>query len=136
MFQPDEIKIEDFKEKAVYDHGFSEEKVLEIKAAHEELFKRVAGGHRMSLKEFKETMIPYIRIHRTEAFALNSTIKKVKEKAEKIPKPLKEKKLTKKAINLKINEIIMLMATGKTLSEEDQLFWNTHACNGRKNASV
>lgn len=121
---------------AVYDHGIPADKVDEIKQLHEALEKRVKnGGEPMSLEEFAQVQIPWLRIHRTEVFILNpEKPKKVaKEKVPKEPKALraskaskevKEKALTKKQIAAKLSEIIMKMAMGQALSEEDQVFFD------------
>lgn len=122
-----------------YSHGIEPSKVDSIIAAKIAIESRINnGGEPVTLEEFKEIIIPWLRIHRTTEFILNRPKeKKAKEprepkasrapKAPKEPKPVKEKKMTKKDIEKLLNSCIMKMATGQTLTSEEQEFFNQQA---------
>jgi len=129
------IKITDIQEKeTTYDHGFSEEEVLNIKAKYKELEAKVVEGYEVTLDEFKSIVVPHCRIHRTEQFILNP----VKVKEPKVPKEKKEKvikekvpkvkKLTQKQIKentAKLQKIIMKKAANLSLTEDELEFLKT-----------
>lgn len=132
---PFETTLPDEQDVTIYSHGIPPEKVDLIKQQKADLEKRVNnGGEAVTLDEFKEIVIPWLRIHRTEAFILNKPKekeKKVREPKEpkaprqpKAPKPPKEKKLTKKEIEKILNACIMKKALGQPLSEEEQAFFD------------
>ena len=74
--------------KPLYDHGFTPEEVIELTNKRNDLFDRIGKGHSTTLDEFKNIIVPYQRIYRTEQFILNP----IKEKKIKEPKAPKEKK--------------------------------------------
>lgn len=70
--------------------------------------------------------MPWNRIHRTEQFILHPPkVTKAKTTRARTAKP-KVKKLTKKAIQEKLNGIVFKQATGETLTDEEQVFFTTH----------
>lgn len=105
------------EEKPKYDHGYSEEEVLRIKQRREEIFKRDLYAEPVTTEEFKTIIVPFCRINRTEKFIL------APEKKPKAPKAPKEKKLTKKEIKLRMNNIIIAKAMGQSVSQEDEIFF-------------
>ena len=111
-------------EKPIYSHGFSESEVIKIKSEREAIYNRDILKNPVSIEEFKNVIVPWIRIHRTEEFILHP--EKIKVVREKKPKVIKEKKLTKKQIKDKITDIIMRMAAGEEISEEDSTFMNIY----------
>ena len=108
------------EEKPKYDHGYTEEEVLCIKQRREEIFKRDLYAEPVTTEEFKTIIVPFCRINRTEKFIL-APEKKVKE--PKAPKEPKAKKLTKKEIKLRMNNIIIAKAMGQSVSQEDEIFF-------------
>lgn len=107
----------------VYDHGFSEEQVMWIKQKKEEINKRDLNKFPVTLDEFKTIIVPWQRIHRTEEFILHP-VKVKKPRAPKAPKVVKPKKLTKKQIKDKLNDIIFKQATGEQLTTEETTFFD------------
>ena len=105
------------EEKPKYDHGYTEEEVLRIKQRREEIFKRDLYAEPVTTEEFKTIIVPFCRINRTEKFIL------APEKKSKVPKAPKEKKLTKKEIKLRMNNIIIAKAMGQSVSQEDEIFF-------------
>lgn len=105
------------EEKPKYDHGYTEEEVLRIKQRREEIFKRDLYAEPVTTEEFKTIIVPFCRINRTEKFIL------APEKKPKAPKAPKEKKLTKKEIKLRMNNIIIAKAMGQSVSQEDEIFF-------------
>lgn len=117
MFSPN-LLLESTVKK--YDHGFSDSEVIRIKREFELL--KESGGPK-SLQDFKRIVVPHIIITRTEEFILQEDkAKKSKANSSDKPKTVKEKKpkkLTKKQVQEKMNEIIHKMLTGVSLSEEE-----------------
>ena len=125
----------------MYSHGIDPQKVEFILEKKKEIEARINnGGEVVTLEEFKEIIIPWNRIHRTTEFILNKPkekVKKVREPKEpkapraprtaKEPKPPKEKKLTKKEVEKLLNSAIVKMATGQTLTEQEQQVFDEHA---------
>jgi hypothetical protein len=130
-----EVKpIELTEEPPKWTHGYADEQVIEIKQAYKNLEKKVLEGYKHTLEEFKNIVVPYRRIHRTEEFILNDKpekpkkekrISEPKERKVKEPKPVKEKKLTKKQIQEKLNEVIFKMSRGEALTEEEDSFFKS-----------
>jgi len=125
--EPEPIKL--------YDSGYTEEQIIDVKHKHAILIKRNLVTEPVTLDEFKFIIIPWQRINRTEVFNLNpEKVKVVKEKKAKEPstrKPREKKipgevKLSKKAIDIKISDIIFKMAVGEPLSEDDTRFFEQH----------
>jgi hypothetical protein len=118
-----------------YAHGVRPELVEDIKQQKVALEKRINnGGEPVSLDEFKEIVIPWIRIHRTEVFILNpekpkkeKKVKEVKPPKEKKATAPKEKKLTAKQVQARISAIVMAKAMGQIISEEDRMFFKEQA---------
>jgi len=111
------------KDKPTYDHGFTTNEVEYIKKTKQEIERRDLIEFPVTLKEFQEIIIPWNRIHRTEAFNLNVKDKKATTKRKTaVSKP----KQTKKAIEKKLNDIVFKQAAGKTLTEEETTFFNEH----------
>jgi len=118
-------------------HPFTDEQVEEIKAKYKELARNNFQG--ITLEDQKKVIIPHLVIHRTEVFNLKSVKEQEKEKA-KADRPVRtrkekevkdetlprEKKLTKKQYQDKLMGIIMGMATGQIISDEDKLFYDNH----------
>jgi hypothetical protein len=136
-FAPKGSLIPTESEQAVkYDHGYTEEQVILVTNARKELDKRDLVAFPVTLDEFKAIIIPFQRISRTTAFNLNPEKPKkvVKEKGEKLPatrkprvaKVVGEKKLTKKAIEEKLSDIIFKLATGTDITDEEQTFFTLH----------
>lgn len=122
----------------MYSHGIDPQKVEFILEKKKEIEARINnGGEAVTLEEFKEIIIPWNRIHRTTEFILNKPkekVKKVREpkepKAPRAPraaKEPKEKKLTKKEVEKLLNSAIIKMATGQTLTEQEQQVFDEHA---------
>jgi hypothetical protein len=102
------------EEEAKYIHGFSEVEVSRIKRERKEI-----EGKEITLEMFKNIVVPYLRITRTEAFNLN--VEKVKP--PKIPKPPKPPKPpTKAALKKKHKLLINNVKEGITVSEEEVNF--------------
>lgn len=115
-----------------YSHGFTDIEAAELKAAHNKLGKRNLSEEPVTLQEFRDIVVPYLRIVRTTAFNLNPEkikpvkipkIPKVKEPKVKEPKV---KKLTKKFIKEELSRLVFAQAIGETITEEDILFIATH----------
>ena len=109
-----------------YSHGFTPEQVEEIKAKKLSIEKRDLKKEPVTLDEFKTIIVPWNRIHRTEQFILNPKKEKAERKPreKKEPAPKKPKKLTKKHIQDKINDIVFKLAKGETISDEEQRFFD------------
>lgn len=105
-----------------YVHGYTDEEVARIKSQRDLIVSRDLFTNPVSLEEFKNVIIPFYRIQRTEVFKLQET----KVKVPKEPKPPKEKKLTKKAIQARITQLIFLKAAGGQWTEEDKKFMTIH----------
>ena len=110
-----------------YSHGFTDIEAAELKAAHNKLGKRNLSEDPVTLQEFRDIVVPYLRIVRTTAFNLNpEKIKPVKiPKIPKVKEP-KVKKLTKKFIKEELSRLVFAQAIGETITEEDILFIATH----------
>ena len=104
-----------------YSHGYSIERVDELKILKSAIELRDLGEQPVTLKEFKEVIVPWNRVHRVEQFVLFPE-KQAKEK--KTRAAAKPKKLTKKAIQDRLNTLIFAKATGKEITEEEQTFIN------------
>jgi len=113
----------------VYSHGVPPEQVEEVKKQKAELEKRIAnGGEPVTLEEFKNIVIPFLRIHRTEVFLL-TPVKEKKVREPRVPKEkvVKPKRLTKKAIKERIDAIIFKkFTTTEGVTEEEESFLNEH----------
>ena len=110
----------------LYDHGFTPEEVISITAKKKQLEKRNLSDEPVTLEEFKDIVVPFQRIQRTEVFNLNpEKEKKVRVLKEKVVKE-KVVRLTKKFIESKITEIVYKMARGEELLEEETEFFNKH----------
>lgn len=110
----------------LYDHGFTVEEVISITAKKKQLEKRNLSEEPVTLEEFKDIVVPFQRIQRTEIFNLNpEKEKKVRVLKEKVVKE-KVVRLTKKFIESKITEIVYKMARGEELLEEETEFFNKH----------
>jgi hypothetical protein len=124
-FTPNNILPEVVKPE--YNHGFSEEEVYNIEKAKEELGRRDLLAQPVTLEEFKNIIVPFLRIKRTEAFILNpikeKKVRVPREKLTKEPKPPKVKKLTKKEIKEKIDNLIFKKVMGEELTEEENIFF-------------
>lgn len=90
-----------------------------VDARYNELAIKVAKGYIITLDEFKTIVVPWIRQHREQQFVLH----KPKAKPVRIPKP---KKLTKKAIKEKLQDILYRLNFGEDVSEEDKEFFTAH----------
>lgn len=123
-FAPKSLNV--VAETKLYDHGFTPEEVITITAKKKELEKRNLAEEPVTLEEFKDIVVPYQRIQRTEVFNLNpEKEKKVRVIKEKVVKE-KVVRLTKKYIESKITEIVYKMARGEELLEEETEFFNKH----------
>ena len=107
-------------EQPTFDHGYTIEQVDELKLLKKAIELRNLGEQPVTLKEFKEIVVPWNRAHRGEQFVLFAE-KKATTK-EKKPRVAKPKKLTKKAIQDRLNDLIFKKATGKDITEEEQAF--------------
>ena len=122
-FAPTALNVTETK---MYDHGFTPEEVIDITAKKKELEKRNLAEEPVTLEEFKDIVVPFQRIQRTEVFNLNpEKEKKVRVIKEKVVKE-KVVRLTKKYIETKITEIVYKMARGEELLEEETEFFNKH----------
>ncbi len=121
----------------VYSSGYSEEEILLITIAHKKLSDRNLKIEPVTLEEFKTIVVPWQRIHRTEAFNLNpdkvKAVRQPKEPSARKPRASatdstepKVPKLTKKFIAEKLSDIIFQMAAGETISDGDMVFFTTH----------
>lgn len=120
-----------------YQHPFSDEDVTAIK----ERYKKLAANNfvGITLEDQKLTIIPHLVIHRTEVFRIKAEKEKAvkaskevkvrKEKEVKGERIVKEKKLTKKQYQDKLLGIIMQMAQGLVLNDEDKAFYDNHLSN-------
>ena len=118
----------------IYKHGYSDEQVDKIKEGKRTIDARDKLKHPPSLKEFREIIVPWNRIHRVEQFNLHPVkvqgVKKARAKSKvstlsrkTVPKA---KKLTKKQINDKIGEIVFKIAMKTELSKEEKSFYSEH----------
>jgi len=105
-----------------YTHGFSLEEETRIKEGKKAIEERDIVAEPVTLEEFKTIIVPWNRIYRTEQFILHPPKAAKKPRAVRVTKP-KVKKLTKKAIAEKINNIVFKIATGEEVSEEEQTFY-------------
>lgn len=112
---------------STYNHGFSPEEVLDITSRRNEIMKRDLKTNPLSIEE-QTLILKWCRINRTETFILNSKVKKEKSEKTKVEKVKKEKvkKLTKKEIKARITILIMKIAQGEQLSDEENIFYETH----------
>jgi len=120
----------------VYNHGFTPKEVEEIEARYFELFKRDLALEPTTLEEFKVTIVPWLRIHRTTCFNLfpdkPEKVKRVPK--EKVVKVKKEKVVKEKVVRGKPKNIFhpeeeteedicgllhFKQVTGKSLTEEE-----------------
>ena len=86
----------------------------ELDKTYAELGEKVAKGHVVTLKEFKEIVVPWVRSHREYMFELNIT----KEKVVKV---------TKKEIKAKLLEIVeKAMSSIESITEEDKTYISEH----------
>jgi len=113
-----------------YEHGYSEPEVDKIVKAMEGIKKRDLQLEPVTLEEMKDVVVPFQRIHRTTVFNLNPE-KPKKEPKERVAKEPKEKKprvkkLTAAEKKKKINDIVMKMATGQDLTQEEEEFFNAN----------
>lgn len=105
-----------------YDHGYSVEQVVKIKEEKQKIESRDLRENPVTLTEFKEIIVPWNRIHRVEAFNLNTVAKKVtKAKKATVAKP---KRMTKKAIAAKLEEIALKQLQDIALTEEETAFYD------------
>lgn len=105
-----------------YDHGYSVEQVVKIKEEKQKIESRDLRENPVTLTEFKEIIVPWNRIHRVEAFNLNTVAKKVtKAKKATVTKP---KRMTKKAIAAKLEEIALKQLQDIALTEEETAFYD------------
>lgn len=119
-FIPDTVLDE---KEEVYSHGFSEEEVTLITSRHKEIMKRNLFESPVTRDEFKNIIVPMIRITRTKAFIIKENKKETKKSSEsKTLKVPKEKKLTKKQKAEKTQLLLLKKLTGETLTEEEQAF--------------
>jgi hypothetical protein len=127
MFAPKSLVPEEPSK--LYEHGYTPEQVAIITANKKELERRNLSEVPVTLEEFKDIVVPYQRIQRTEIFNLNpekeKKVRVVKEKVVKI------KKLTKKQIGEKVTEIVFKLARSEELTEEEQVFFKEHTTNDR-----
>lgn len=113
----------------VYEHGFSPVQVQQIISQKELISSRDLVAKPVSLEEFKTVIVPFNRIHRTTQFnimAASAAAKKKTTRKSRVAKPKAPKKLTKKAIAARLNDIIFKQATEGSLGEEDQKFYDEH----------
>lgn len=108
-----------------YHHGYTEEQVEEIKKK----FSLIEDRQDISLEQFRDIVIPHIRIHRITEFKLAKEKKVRKVKEPKEPKEPKAKKLTKKQIDAKVFEITFKIAAGKDITEEEKEFYTQYKSN-------
>jgi len=112
-----------------YVHGYTPEQELEIKEAKKAIDTRDWIEEPITLEEVKVVIVPFNRIHRVEQFVLHEVKAKATGTRTRAPAKAKVprvKKLTKKAIQDRISELVMKQAVGETLSEEEQEFFNEH----------
>jgi len=130
-FAVDTTEIASIESTPSYDHGFTVEEVASIKKAKEAISARQILS--VTLQEFKEVIVPWTRIHRTEQFILHPP-KEVKTRVAKAPKVPKEKKLSKKALEAKLKKdlearldrILAAQIAGDPVSKEDSDFMADH----------
>lgn len=122
-FVPPKIVESIPEEKPTYNHGYSEEEVNKITKTIKGIEERDLIKEPVSFEEFKNYVVPWFRIRRTEDFIL----KEVKSKAAKAPKEPKlkaPKKLTKKAIQEELTRLMFKQVAGQELTPEEQAFYN------------
>jgi len=127
MFAPIPVEPEIVK----YESGFTEDQEHEIVLKHSLISKRNLTEEPITLEEFRDVIVPYFRVKRTEAFNLNVGKEKVKKERvvkEKVVKEkvVKEKKLTKKEIEKQIMSLAFKKARGEDLTETEQEFFDKH----------
>lgn len=101
-----------------YEHGYSLEQVERLKLAKAAIEKRNLAENPVTLEEFKTIIVPWNRVHRTEVFNLIPA----KKVAAKKPRVAKVKKLTKKALQEKLNDVIFRKASGNDITNEEEEF--------------
>lgn len=112
-----------------YVSGYTEEEEIKIKQAKALLDERDLAAFPVTLEEFKNVIVPWFRISRTEEFILHpEKVKKVrvlKEKVvkEKVIRVPKVKKLTKAQIQYKMSELVMKLAMKEEFTEEETEFF-------------
>jgi hypothetical protein len=125
MFAPKSLVPEEPSK--LYDHGYTPEQVAIITTNKKELERRNLSEVPVTLEEFKDIVVPYQRIQRTEVFNLNpEKEKKVRVVKEKV---VKVKKLTKKQISEKVTELVFKLARSEELTEEEQQFFKDNTNN-------
>lgn len=125
MFAPKSLVPEEPSK--LYDHGYTPEEVSSITIKKKELDKRNLSEEPITLEEFKDIVVPYQRIQRTEVWNLNpEKEKKVRVVKEKV---VKVKKLTKKQIAEKVTEIVFKLARSEELTEEEEQFFKDNTNN-------
>lgn len=116
----------------VYNHGFLPEEVRDIEKRYFDIFKRDLALEPTTLEEFKVTIVPWLRIHRTTTFNLfpdkPEKVKRVpKEKVARVSKPRvsKAKNLVQAVIEVEETEedrmgmLHFRQVTGKVLTKEE-----------------
>src|SRR5512139_1651340 len=90
-FQPEVIEFSPTPEINFYSHGYTAEQVEEITEKRNKILSRNLREQPTTLEEYREIIIPWCRINRTEEFVLNA--KKKKEVSDK-PKRKKKEEIT------------------------------------------
>jgi hypothetical protein len=110
---------------APYVSGYSTEEEEAIRKARDLIYKRDLSEKPVTFIEFRDVIVPWYRINRTEEFILHpEKVKKVREpKAPKVLREPKVKALTKKQTELKFQGLIMKLATKQPFTEEEEIFY-------------
>lgn len=109
-----------------YNHGYSEEEVSKITNTIKNIELRDLINEPVSFEEFKNYVVPWFRIKRTEDFILKEVKPKATKgpKTPKVTKPKAPKKMTKKAIQDELTRLLFKQVSGQALTPEEQAFYN------------
>jgi len=109
---------------AVYSSGYTEEQEENIKKLRLGIDRRDLSIEPVTLEEFRDIIVPWFRIHRTEEFRLHpEKVKVVRVPKEPKVKTPKEKKLTKAQTQAKFQMLVMRAALGQPMTEEEEAFY-------------
>lgn len=135
-FTPQVVELNETAAPNFYSHGYTPEEVKEITEKRDKILSRNLREFPTTLEEFRDIIIPWCRMNRTQEFILNTkkkeeSAKPKREKKEKTPsvKEPKVKKLTKKEITSETQRIYMKQFSNQELSEEEKTFYETYMRN-------
>lgn len=103
-----------------YSHGYTDEQAVSITTEFKAIQNRDLTVSPVTLDEMQRIIVPNARINRTTEFILQAKAVKAKtSRAKAAPKP---KKLTKKQIAGRLNDIVFKRAMGTATADDEEFF--------------